>query len=49
MVPEASLPLTIVTAVALVGAVVLAIAVIDLRKTRKIPRYSEKILPTALL
>jgi hypothetical protein len=41
--------MTIVAAVALIGSVFLAIALIDLRKTRSMPRYSEKIIPTALL
>jgi hypothetical protein len=44
-----NLPLIIVGALALISSVSLAMALIDLRKTKSMSRYSEKILPTALL
>jgi hypothetical protein len=46
---QPNLPMPTVAAVALMGSVFLAMALIDLRKTRSLPRYSEKTLPTALL
>jgi hypothetical protein len=46
---QPNLPMTIIAAVALIGSVFLAIALIDLRKTRSMPRHSDKISPTVLL
>lgn len=48
IVPELSPPLTFVVVAALVSTIVLAMALVDLRKTRRILRYSAKIPGTAI-